>query len=338
MKPAAGNDNVQNHSAIASRICTQTAPAQSPLFFIGSSPSAAKTIINPQYPAYGVMISRPLLYRKADFEVSLLCGKRWVFDAFSFTEIEKYGEHTVSITHRAALVKRWSLCGILLASVTQDYMCEPFILERSKVRDDGNPATVEDHQRLTIERYDQLIKATPSHIYTMPVLQGYRTHEYLSHLQDYGRRLEYNAWVGVGSVCRRNGNPAEVLDILASIHTFRPDLRLHGFGLKQLAVENSKVRSHLYSCDSGAATYSKRYGDPRSELELNHIYQERMHAAVTDSVPKRIPPTAGAGNGQGRKPQWNRPTKAIRVPAEFADNLLKIAREWDTEKSFSDQP
>lgn len=51
--------------------------------------------------------------------------------------------------------------------------------------------------------------------------------------------------------------------------------------------------------------------------------------AVGDNVQKRIPPTAGAGNGQGRKPQWNRPTKAIRVPAEFADRLLAIAREWD---------
>jgi hypothetical protein len=122
---------------------------------------------------------------------------------------------------------------------------------------------------------------------------------------------------------------------LAIIHTFRPDLRLHGFGLKQLAVENPKVRAHLYSCDSGAATYSKRYGDPRSELELNHIYQQRMHAAVTDSVQKRIPPTAGAGNGQGRKPQWNRPTKAIRVPEEFADRLVALAKEWD-ERGYGD--
>ncbi|HEY9653554.1 MAG TPA: hypothetical protein V6C95_23030, partial [Coleofasciculaceae cyanobacterium] len=137
------------------------------------------------------------------------------------------------------------------------------------------------------------------------------------------------AWVGVGSVCRRNGNPMEVLDILASIHTLRPDLRLHGFGLKQLAVENTKVRDHLYSCDSGAATYSKRFGDPRSEKELNHEYQQRFYAAVTDSVPKRVSPTAGAGNGQGRKPKWNRPTKAIRVPTDFADKLVAIAREWD---------
>jgi hypothetical protein len=300
----------------------------SPLFFIGCSPSASKSIINPDYPAYGVMISRPLLYRKADFQISPLCQERWIFDAFSFTEIEIYGEHTVSVEHRVALVKRWSLCGNLLAAVTQDYMCEPYILERS-LAGNGKPATVEDHQRLTIERYDQLLKATPDHIYTMPVLQGYRVHEYLSHLRDYGERLKFNAWVGVGSVCRRNGNPLEVLDILASIHALRPDLRLHGFGLKQLAVENSQVRAHLYSCDSAAATYSKRFGDVRTEQELNHEYQQRFHAAVGDYVHKRPPRTAGAGNNQGRKPQWNRPTKAIRVPAEFAERLIDIAREWD---------
>ncbi|HEY9672721.1 MAG TPA: hypothetical protein V6D11_14850 [Waterburya sp.] len=325
------DDSVHNQAAIAERLRTESSLGTTPLFFIGSSPSAAKTIINPDYPAYGVMISRPLLHRKSDFEISPLCEGRWIFDAFSFTEIETYGEHTVSIEHRAALVKRWSLCGDLLAAVTQDYMCEPFILERSKARDGGKTATVEDHQRLTIERYDQLLKATPTHLYTMPVLQGYRTHEYLAHLRDYGERLKFNAWVGVGSVCRRNGNPLEVLDILASIHAFRPDLRLHGFGLKQLAVENPQVRSHLYSCDSGAATYSKRFGDPRSEEELNHEYQQRFHAAVTDSVQKRVPLTAGAGNGQGRKPQWNRPTKAIRVPAEFADKLIQLAKEWDSE-------
>lgn len=324
----AAGDNVHKRAAIAGRICTETSPGQSPLFFIGSSPSAAKSIINPDYPAYGVMISRPLLYRKADFEISPLCDFRWMFDAFSFTEIEMYGEHTISVEHRAALVKRWSLCGNLLAAVTQDYMCEPFILERSKAGD-GKPATVEIHQRLTIERYDQLLTATPAHVYTMPVLQGYRIHEYLNHLRDYGERLKFNAWVGVGSVCRRNGNPLEILDILASIHALRPDLRLHGFGLKQLSVENAKVRAHLYSCDSGAATYPKRFGDVRTEQELNHEYQQRFHAAVTDSVHKRISRTAGAGNGQGRKPKWNRPTTAIRVPAEFADKLLEIAREWD---------
>jgi hypothetical protein len=41
--------------------------------------------------------------------------------------------------------------------------------------------------------------------------------------------------------------------------------------------------------------------------------------------------TAGAGNGQGRKPKWNNtPSTAIRVPVAFAERLLETAREWDT--------
>lgn len=49
-------DCVQNRSAIAQRLCTQSSPGV-PLFFIGSSPSLANRILSPDYPAAGVMIS-----------------------------------------------------------------------------------------------------------------------------------------------------------------------------------------------------------------------------------------------------------------------------------------
>lgn len=32
---------------------------------------------------------------------------------------------------------------------------------------------------------------------------------------------------------------------------------------------------------------------------------------------------------QGRKPKWNSPTKAIRIPAKYADRLIEMAREWE---------
>jgi hypothetical protein len=136
--------------------------------------------------------------------------------------------------------------------------------------------------------------------------------------------------VGVGSVCRRNGKPDEVLDILASIKQIRSDLRLHGFGLKQLALENKEVRSHLYSCDSMAWSVPRRFFNQTPELELAHQYQEKIMnlfpITYTNVYRQQLEPgTAGS------KSQWNRPTKAIRIPAEFADELIEIAKAWDNQ-------
>lgn len=314
----ASPDNVQNRLAIASRFCTQTPPGQ-PLFFIGSSPSMASRIINPEAPAAGVMISvNALRMRQSDFEVG-----DWILDSGAFTEVVRHGGYRHGVEEYYWQISRWSRCGNLLMAVAQDWMCEPFALSRTGL-------TVRRHQELTIERYDQLVRLNPP-VSIMPVLQGWRVSEYLAHLYMYADRLTLGQLIGIGSVCKRNGKPEEVLDILSTVKQVRPDLHLHGFGLKQLALENKEVRSLLYSCDSMAWSVPRNFGKPTPELDLAHQYQQKIQATVTDSVPKRIPRTAGAGNGQGRKPQWNRPTKAIRVPAEFADQLVQLAREWDRE-------
>jgi hypothetical protein len=294
-----------------------TAVNQQPLFFIGSSPSMAEAIISPDYPAYGVMVSvNALRKRQSNFPV-----KNWILDSGAFTEVARHGGYRHPVEQYYREICRWSQCGNLLIAVGQDWMCEPFALKRTGF-------TVQKHQQLTVERYDKLHEMNPP-VPIMPVLQGYRISEYLAHLYMYGERLALGQWVGIGSVCRRNGRPEEVLDILATIKQVRPDLRLHGFGLKQLALENKEVRSLLYSSDSMAWSMPRKFGDPTPEVKLAHQYQQKIQTAVTDCVQKRTPVTAGAGNGQGRKPSWNRPTKAIRVPAEFADKLISLAREWD---------
>jgi hypothetical protein len=42
--------------------------------------------------------------------------------------------------------------------------------------------------------------------FTLPVLQGYSPRSYAAHLGCYGELLTLGQWVGVGSVCKRNGN------------------------------------------------------------------------------------------------------------------------------------
>jgi hypothetical protein len=138
-----------------------------------------------------------------------------------------------------------------LTAVTEDYMCEPFMLQRTGL-------TTAEHQRLTIERYDELRRLIDPSIALLPVLQGYRPHEYVAHTRAYGERLAPGAWVGVGSVCKRNSNPDQIAAVLLAIRAERPDLRLHGFGVKLTALESGLIRSLLWSADSMAWSYNAR--------------------------------------------------------------------------------
>jgi hypothetical protein len=134
-------------------------------------------------------------------------------------------------------------------------MCEPFVLKRTGL-------TVADHQRLTIERYDALRAlwpCAPSGPALMPVLQGWRVTDYVDHVRQYGDRLAPGIWVGVGSVCKRQGSVALVEDILGSILDERPDLRLHGFSVKLTALQSHYVRDSLFSADSMAWSWAARW-------------------------------------------------------------------------------
>ena len=89
----------------------------------------------------------------------------------------------------------------LKIAVSQDYMCEEWMLEKTGL-------TVEDHQRLTIRSYDALLPLIG--IYLMPVLQGYSLESYLDQSEQYGDRLRLGAYVGLGSVCKRNADIQQV--------------------------------------------------------------------------------------------------------------------------------
>lgn len=183
--------------------------------------------------------------RKGPFEAN-----EWIMDSQAFTTIQKNGGYPHPPSEYAAQIVRWKDNGKLLAAVTQDYMCESFILAITGL-------SVADHQRLTIERYDALLVANTG-VYIMPVLQGYKPQEYVDHLKQYGDRLTFGMWIGVGSVCKRNATPKQILDVLVAIKTARPDLRLHGFGVKRTALANGTIRAVLESADSMAWSFAAR--------------------------------------------------------------------------------
>ena len=68
----------------------------------------------------------------------------------------------------------------------------------------------------------------------------------------------------------------------------------------------------------------------QNQEAVAHDYQKKIGNRLNGTHQKTIPRTAGAGNGQGRKPQWRAgKTKAIRVPEVFADELMATAKQWD---------
>lgn len=210
-------------------------------FFVGlHQPSDAA-----HFPCCFVSVNR-LRKRKGPFRVG-----DWMMDSGAFTTIMTHGGYTEPVEVYASEIKRWANNGNLLAAVAQDYMCEAHMLALTGL-------TVADHQRLTIERYDALMACDTGGVYILPVLQGYAPQDYVDHIRQYGDRLKPGMWVGVGSVCKRNGDAAAIEDVLMAIHAERPDLLLHGFGIKTTSLSSGVVRDLLYSADSIAWSYAAR--------------------------------------------------------------------------------
>lgn len=208
----------------------------------------------------------------------------WIMDSGAFTELLEHGHYRASVKFYAQEVMRWvALCGPrLAAAVSQDFMCEPIILQKTGL-------TVLQHQRATIRRYDELLCLT-SGVYVMPVLQGYEPADYVRHLEMYGDRLPIRAYVGVGSICKRNTDVVQVIGILRRIRDQRPDLHLHGFGLKTVALSERAVWNRLYSADSMAWSYAaRREGrDQNSRVEARRwltALESSMNGGRSSTVP-----------------------------------------------------
>jgi hypothetical protein len=181
-----------------------------------------------------------------------LSAGRILLDSGAFTELERHGHYRHGVEEYAAQVRRLHEEGIadIAAAVAQDYMCEPFMVSKTGL-------SVEEHQRLTIERYDALDTCNLP-VPVLPVLQGYHPADYARHAEQYGERLTHGMWVGVGSVCKRQGDPRAIIAVLQAIRSVRPDLRLHGFGVKKTALMHPGVRDLLDTADSMAWSFAAR--------------------------------------------------------------------------------
>ena len=193
---------------------------------------------------YGFISVNILRKRKSDFPAN-----KWILDSGAFTELTQYGYYRNTPDEYADRINRWKDCGTMELAVTQDYMCEPFVLAKTGL-------TVKKHQEATIERYLAIVKLTDATI--MPVLQGYEPTEYVNHLMMYGDLLKDGMRVGIGSVCKRNATIGSIVEIIQALQDANPNLRYHGFGLKYTALKSNYIYENLYSADSLAWSYAAR--------------------------------------------------------------------------------
>lgn len=193
-------------------------------------------------------------FRRAFISVNRLRNRRsdfvppaegWIMDSGAFTTLETHGEYPESVHEYAEQIERWRHLG-MVAAVAQDYMCEPFMLERTG-------GTVLKHQGMTINRYVALHNLAGDIV--MPVLQGYAPQDYAGHRYMYGELIQPGDYVGVGSVCKRQGRPSAIAAVLDAIG---PGLRLHLFGVKESSLRDGSVRDRAYSCDSMAWSFAAR--------------------------------------------------------------------------------
>ena len=197
-----------------------------------------------------------LAHRKADFHPN-----HWIMDSSAFTRISS-GKPHLPVAEYAAQINRWARCGTLEAAVAQDYMCEPFVLSVTGL-------SVREHQDLSTRNYLELLDQDPQ-AYIMPVIQGFTPAQYEQHVEQLSPHLPEGAWTGVGSICKRQGKPSAISAVLTAILKVRPDLKLHGFGVKTTALRQADIWDRLHSVDSAAWSYAaRRRGPPKARNSID---------------------------------------------------------------------
>lgn len=188
------------------------------------------------------------------------CANRWILDSGAFTRITSGRGHMPADKY-ARQIRRWARCGLLEAAVCQDWMCEPFVTDLTGL-------TVPEHQARTTASYLTL-RDLVADTYIMPVIQGFEADDYKAHTDALSQHLPNGAWVGVGSICKRNARPDSISAILTAILSVRPDLLLHGFGVKTTALRRADIMERFHSVDSMAWSAAGRRMNPSRANSLS---------------------------------------------------------------------
>lgn len=209
----------------------------------------------------------------------------WSLDSGGFSELSLRGSWTITVDQYVDEVLRWAeAIGAPAWAAIQDWMCEPWILEKTG-------KTIEEHQRLTVQSYLDLRERAPD-VAWAPVVQGWKIADYVAHVRMYeqaGIDLREQPIVGVGSVCRRQGTN-EGAAIMREMS--RADLRLHAFGIKTQGL--AMFGDRIASADSMAWSFHARKNQIRLPghthktcgncFDFAMQWRERMLRGVRDRV------------------------------------------------------
>ena len=206
----------------------------------------------------------------------------WILDSGAFSRI-MLGRGHMSAGEYVGYIRKFGGCGRLQAAVVQDYMCEPEVLAKTG-------KSVEDHQRMTLSSMFTL-RGFDLPCPIMPVLQGWTVDDYRRAVCALAPHVSSWAWVGVGSVCKRQGSPLVLAQILEAIHELRPKWRLHGFGVKVTALAEGRVYDRLYSVDSSAWSFDTyfREGSEVQSLASCLAWLRRVEAIRPDASQLQLP-------------------------------------------------
>lgn len=225
----------------------------------------------------------------------------WALDSGGFTELQQYGEWTVTPEEYASRVRRYHrTIGNLAWAAPQDWMCEDAVINGGQIGPQtfaGTGLTVREHQWRTIDSVHILRGLLGAEVQIIPVVQGQTPDDYLRHVDWYratGIDLRDEPLVGVGSVCRRQ-NMDEAGDILTALRSVGV-AQLHGFGFKKQGLR--RFGHLLASADSLAWSFDARHsplmpecvGDrhkncancPRFAMSWRRDVVEQMAAASSD--------------------------------------------------------
>jgi len=174
----------------------------------------------------------------------------WALDSGAFTELKHHGRWRMTSEEYAELVNRYhKYIGRLQWVSPQDWMCEPIVIEGGMGADGyyvGTKLSVREHQIKTVENFIELNQLCVPDV--IPVIQGFTIDQYLECCRLYesaGVNLLDFETVGVGSVCRRQGEP-EIALIFKTL--FEMGIKCHGFGVKTSGL--SLAMKYLASADS----------------------------------------------------------------------------------------
>lgn len=257
----------------------------------------------------------------------------WALDSGGFTELNLHGRWVTTVDEYIPAVRRYrDEIGMLAWASPMDWMCEPFVLEKTGL-------TVREHQQRTVDNLVLLRSLAPD-LPWVPVLQGWTLEDYLDCIDIYERggvHLADEPLVGVGSVCRRQ-NISDIEVIFCALEA--RGLKLHGFGVKTKGLK--KYAHALESADSMSWSYRARLADPMPGCHHGKdgkgscgnclVFARAWRERLLKSFPNQQPPLfASSTTGTRRPPEAPRELvlsgtrKPDSVPLDLLDPAWRYA-------------